>query len=220
MRKLPRFLFVLTILAAAALACQLSPASVNTNAASGDVIFKDDFSDKNGGWNSVSEDKGVTDYANGSYRIFVNTANYYLWSTPDNVSNLKDTHVEVDVTLTAGPQANDLGIICRYTDENNFYFFIIGTDGYYAVAEIKNGEENLIGMEKFQYDDTAIKSGNATNHLRADCVGDKLTLYVNGKSLVEVQNTDFTEGKVGLIAGTYDDAGTDASFDNFVVYKP
>ncbi len=220
MKNLPRFLIVLAILATAALACQFSPASINPNAASGDVIFKDDFSDHNGGWNSVSEDKGITDYASGAYRIFVNTANYYLWSTPDNAGKLKDSRVEVDVTLTAGPEANDLGIICRYTDENNFYFFIVGTDGYYAIAEIKNGEESLIGMEKFQYDNVSIKSGNATNHLRADCVGDQLSLSVNGKSLVTVQNSDFTEGKVGLIAGTYDDAGTDASFDNFVVYKP
>jgi hypothetical protein len=35
-----------------------------------------------------------------------------------------------------------------------------------------------------------------------------------------VPDTSFTSGDVGLIAGTYEEAGTDVLFDNFVVTKP
>jgi hypothetical protein len=66
----------------------------------------------------------------------------------------------------------------------------------------------------------AIRLGTALNRLRADCVADRLTLYVNGEKLVEVQDTEFASGDVGLIAGTYQSAGTDIRFDNFIVYQP
>ena len=35
-----------------------------------------------------------------------------------------------------------------------------------------------------------------------------------------MQDETFTTGDVGLIAGTFDAAGTDIRFDNFVVSKP
>jgi hypothetical protein len=35
-----------------------------------------------------------------------------------------------------------------------------------------------------------------------------------------VSDSDFASGDVGLLAGTYDEVGTDIHFDNFVVRKP
>jgi hypothetical protein len=77
----------------------------------------------------------------------------------------------------------------------------------------------LIGEDKMATSDE-INLGLDTNHIRADCVGSELSLYVNGKLLTSVTDTDFANGDVGLIAGTYDTAGTDIHFDNFVVYDP
>jgi hypothetical protein len=65
-----------------------------------------------------------------------------------------------------------------------------------------------------------ILKGDATNHIRADCVGDTLTLYVNGEKLAEAKDSDFTSGDVGLMAGTFDQVGVDIRFDNFVVSRP
>jgi hypothetical protein len=66
----------------------------------------------------------------------------------------------------------------------------------------------------------AIHQGSALNHIRADCIGDTLTLYANGVKLAEVKDTRFPKGDVGLIAGTYDAPGTDIRFDDFTVYQP
>ena len=62
--------------------------------------------------------------------------------------------------------------------------------------------------------------GSASNHIRADCVGDTLTLYVNGMQLAQVKDARFPAGDVGLIAGTYATPGTDIRFDDFIVYQP
>jgi len=66
----------------------------------------------------------------------------------------------------------------------------------------------------------AIPKGHVGVHLRADCVGNNLALFVNGQHLVTVQDDAFSDGDVGLLVGTFDTPGADLLFDNFVVYKP
>lgn len=218
MRPTLRFVLIFAALAAAVLGC-MGP-SVNTNAPSGEVIFQDDFSGTSAGWNVATDTDGTTEFADESYKILVLTSNYYLWSNPDNVPAIGDAHIEVDAMRVDGPEANDMGIICRYTDESNFYFLTISSDGYYAISKIKDGQEALIGMDQMGFNDQAIVAGVANNHIQADCIGSTLTLIVNGVQLASVTDSDFTSGNVGLIAGSYDEGGVDIRFDNFVIKAP
>ena len=58
------------------------------------------------------------------------------------------------------------------------------------------------------------------NHIRADCIGNELTLYVNGQQVATATDSEFTGGDIGVIAGTFSTPGTDIHFDNFVVTRP
>jgi hypothetical protein len=226
MRVTTKFLVLFMMLSLAVMGCQLTrlaagqPAStpVSASTAAAKPLFSDDFTDPSSGWDRVNDAEGINDYTNSGYRIFVNKPNWYFWSNPG--LQFSDVVIDVDAQKTAGPDENDFGIICRYKDEQNFYFFTIGSDGFYSISKILNGEESLIGMDKMQFNDTAIKLGDSPNHLTAECVGSNLTLTVNGTVLADVKDTDLTSGDVGLIAGTYDTAGVDALFDNFVVTRP
>jgi hypothetical protein len=221
-----KFLVIFIMLSLAVMGCQLTklaagqPASTSESDSTAAVkpLFSDDFSDPSSGWDRVNDEEGINDYTNGGYRIFVNKSNWYFWSNPE--LQFTDVVIDVDAQKTAGPDENDYGIICRYQDEQNFYFFTIGSDGFYSISKILNGEESLIGMLEMQYNDTAIKLGSSPNHLTAECVGSNLTLTVNGTVLADVKDTDLTSGDVGLIAGTYDTPGVDILFDNFVVTRP
>ncbi len=212
---------ILAALLLATLACSLTgsdaPADQSVNAPAPDVLFQDDFSDTSSGWDQVNVDDGITDYENGYYRILVNTTETDVWANPG--LDFTDVVVEVDATKAGGPDDNDFGVICRYQDTSNFYFFIISSDGYYAIGKVVNGEQQLIDADQM-YPDDAIKQGNTTNHIKADCVGTHLVLHANGKSLVDVEDTAFASGDVGLLAGTFGETGTDIHFDNFVVRKP
>ena len=126
----------------------------------------------------------------------------------------------MDATKIGGPDENDLGVICRYKDDSNFYFITISSDGYYGVNKFLDGEQSLVGMDALQFNDTIVKTGSATNHIQVKCIGSNLTLSANGQVLADVIDTDFAAGDVGLIVGTYDTAGADILFDNFVVAKP
>lgn len=181
------------------------------------ILFQDDFSDPSSGWDRVNEPNGITDYANGSYRIFVNTINTDIWANPK--LNFSDVRVEVDATKMGGSDNNDFGVICRYVDPDNYYFFIASSDGYYGIGRFFQGKQELIGVEAMPPSEVTHK-GNATNHLRADCIGPRLSLYINGEFLAQYEDTAFASGDVGLLAGSLDSPGVDIYFDNFKVFKP
>ncbi len=182
------------------------------------VLFQDDFSNPDSGWDRARAKDGVTDYTkDGAYRIRVNVPNTDVWANPG--LHFTDVRIEVDATKVGGPDDNDFGVICRYQDENNFYFLIISSDGYYGIGKVAHGEQSLLTGDALDYSD-AILQGATTNHIRGDCVGSKLVLYANGVRLAEAQDDTFKDGDVGLMAGTYDDRGTNILFDNFVVYQP
>jgi hypothetical protein len=183
----------------------------------GAVLFSDDFSDPPGGWGIWSRDGSHVEYYAGGLRILVKEPQFDFWSVAGK--QYADVQIEVDAVKLSGPDDNDLGIICRYQDKNNFYMLIISSDGYYGIAKMVAGSYSMIGSEQLQYSGEIAK-GSVLNHLRADCVGSTLSLYANRQKLMEAQDSAFTAGDVGLLAGAYNVPGVDILFDNFIVKKP
>lgn len=212
----PRLLIFLVVLLLSASACQLL-SSNGEQEIPNDVLFQDDFSDSSSGWDRVSEETGETNYYDGAYRIYVNDPNTDAWANPG--LDFSDVHLEVEATKMNGPDDNDFGLICRAVSEEKFYFFIISSDGYYAIGKLDGENQQLISTEAMLPSE-AIKQGGTTNLMRADCIGDKLSLYVNGRKVQEVHDSQYTNGDVGLIAGTFDTPGVEVHFDNFKVRKP
>ena len=112
-----------------------------------------------------------------------------------------------------------MGIICRHQNDQNFYFFVISADGYYAIGKNKDGRSTLLEQNAMQYSG-AIKKGVVINHLRAECQGSTLSFFVNDVPVALVVDEDFSSGDVGLLAGTFDRGDLDILFDNFVVTQP
>jgi hypothetical protein len=204
-------------------ACQLpTPVSVvpvstpTVVTGSGETLFYDDFSDRVTGWDRFISAEGTMDYDGGGYRFLVNALQTNFWSTPGK--DYSDVRLEVDVAKISGPDENRFGLLCRFV-ENNYYFFMLSSDGYYTIGKYIGGNAILLGQAEMQSSDS-IYQGLAVNHLRADCIGDSLTLYVNGVQVSTTQDTDLSRGDIGLLAGTFAEPGVDIIFDNFVVMQP
>jgi hypothetical protein len=118
-----------------------------------------------------------------------------------------------------GERDNRFGIVCRVLSPTDFYTLMISSDGFYGIGKVKEGQFELIGARAMQ-PSSAILQGSAINHLRADCIGETLALFVNGQKVAEERDAEFTFGDVGLLAGSYENPGVDIRFDNFVVTKP
>ncbi|GAB4579645.1 MAG: hypothetical protein Fur0022_23830 [Anaerolineales bacterium] len=182
------------------------------------ILFEDDFSDVNkADWGSNRDADGITDFEQGGYRIFVNKIDWIFWSTAG--LSFTDVRIEVDATKLGGPDTNEFGLICRYVDTDNFYFLTATSDGYFSISKYLNGEYFSLTEETFLPTDY-VNQGNALNHLRADCIGNTLTLYINEQLIASYTDSSFSSGDVGIMVGSYNTSGADILFDNFVVYQP
>jgi serine/threonine protein kinase len=174
----------------------------------------DDFSNPDSGWWVYQGNEGLMGYQAGSFQIKVDIPDWYLINSPGYITN--DATIEVEAYKSSGPDNNLFGIICRYQDSQNFYFFVIGSSGYYGIGKVLGGEPLLITNEGNTYS-SAINQGRTSNLLRADCIENTLTLYANNTRLVEVEDFEYTTGAVGLFVGTFDIYGVNILFDNFKV---
>lgn len=205
---------ILATLAAALLgSCRV----VRPQAGPGEVIYQDDFSRENSGWDRYQDPTYLSDYHQGSYRIHVLTPNTDAWANPD--LDLDDVRIEVDALKVGGPDNNVFGVLCRYQDSRNFYFFLISSDGYSGIGVYKEGRRRLLTDDSL-LPSPAVNQGSAPNHIRADCDGFSLRLFVNGQLVAESRAAEWRSGDIGLLAGTYELAGTEILFDNFSAVRP
>ena len=205
------FLFLLFFLSA----CVPASVPVILSAKSGTLLYQEGFENNTTGWARISNEHGIEDYDSGGYRILVKEPKLNIWST--SKKNFGDVRVEADVIKLNGPDENRMGLLCRY-QSGNYYFFIISNDGYYVIGKFIGGMTLLLGQTEMQATDT-IQTGKM-NHLRADCIGDTLTFYINFTQVATITDKDLATGDVGVLAGSFAQPGVDVLFDNFVVMQP
>ena len=210
--RLFSFLFPLFFLLSS---CVPAQAPVILSAKPGDLLYQEGFEDNTTGWARISNDNGIMDYDSGGYRILVRQPKLNIWSTSEK--NFGDVRVEADVIRLNGPDENRMGLLCRY-QSGNYYFFIISNDGYYVIGKFIGGLTLLLGQSEMQVSET-IQTGQM-NHLRADCIGNTLTFYINFTEVASATDTDLPTGDVGVLAGAFSQPGVDVLFDNFVVMQP
>ena len=215
-RLVALFSFLIVLSLACSTTAPATSAPQDKTALSGSVLFQDDFTRSSSGWDRFMTAEGTMDYDASGYRMLVNALNTNFWATPHK--NFADVRMEVDAGKLGGPDENRIGLICRFTG-NDYYFFLISSDGFYGIGIYTGGQAALLGQSEMQANSN-IKTGLAVNHLRADCAGNTLTFYVNGFQAASIQDDRLKSGDIGLLAGTFAQPGVDVIFDNFVALKP
>jgi hypothetical protein len=205
-------LFILFFLAACS-----APSLSELTAPPGAVLYRDDFSRADSGWGQAQVYLGQAAYAERAYRFRIDSPGVDFWAHPGKAYSF--VRVEVDAAPLPNTPPGRMGLICRLVDQQNFYFFVITPDGYYGIGKTQNGQAALLGMEQMARHDS-IQTDGQVNHLRADCIAELLIFYVNDQLVGSAVDADFPRGDVGLLAGSFDQAGVEVLFDNFVVYKP
>jgi S1-C subfamily serine protease len=180
-----------------------------------ELIYSDDFSTDSGDWYTGSDEDTVFGYEDGGYFIQV-MGNVFGASSSLALEN-NDVIIEVDAREVPGPGVNSFGVLCRYFDEKNFYSFQIGSEGHYVIRKYLNGEgETLVDWTETE----AIHRGEAWNQLRAACIGDELSLWVNDVLLVTTTDDDLPIGDVALTVATYDEGDVRVYFDDLSIFAP
>lgn len=186
------------------------------------VLFQDDFSNPSSGWDDIAVSGDTnTYYFEGAYHFLISPDNYSAWANP-YLDFPGDVQVEVDARKISGSQSDEFGLICRYTENSddtyNYYYFAIAIDGQGIIYKVDHNDDSIISGPP-QDMSGVVHSGEQVNRIRADCIGNTLTLYVNDQILNSAADSTFSGGDVGLRADS-ESGGTEIIFDNFIVYSP
>lgn len=178
----------------------------------GDVIYEEDFSNPESGWEVYTDEYVEKGYEDRAYKIYVIEKNLTTWATIDQ--KFSDFIMEVKATPMSGPDENSYGIVFRYQNEDNFYSYEISSDGQFAVMKTADGKRKpLVSWSKTGY----VNQGKNSNILEVVCEGQSMDFYVNGEYLTGVNDNTFKKGAIGLTAGTFTRKGVRVDFDNLRV---
>lgn len=168
--------------------------------------------------------------------------NKVAWSVLDRT--YRDMDLRVTAQRVSGPLDNQLGVMFRYRDDENFYVFRISSDGYYSLEKVQDGIPQTISEWGLS---DMVRQGDAANTVRVVARGDAFRFYVNGQPVPlcfkgEFENSmwaepgecmtaeptfiyrdgDFRQGRVALAAGSSSDTSEPVvvAFDDVVIVGP
>ena len=182
-----------------------------------EILLSDDFSNPSSGWHTGSDENGSAFYKGGWLHIRNTTGSEHaMGSWPDQY--FTDFVLEVETKLVDGTDENFHTIACRWDGAGNYYDFGIGADGYYEILKWVNDKRVVLKTPTFS---NYINRGQGeTNLMHIECIGNTLSLSVNGHLLATVTDNAFTGGDISLGATALNGAYTEVAFDNIVVTAP
>lgn len=130
----------------------------------------------------------------------INLPDTYIYLFNENYT-YEDVAVELEVENTGPHNSQYINLVCRYTPDEGWYEFSVAASG-------------MVQLWRYSFDDgyilieeggsSKIKQGNETNDFKITCIGNKLSLFINGdlwqkKAFVD---SNYREGYIGISAGT------------------
>jgi hypothetical protein len=178
------------------------------------VLFYDDFSYDAGYWDVYSDSDGQVFFANGQLHVLDYNTSLFTWSYAWQW--FTDFILEVETELIAGTDDNWQTVTAR-DDGSNWYDFSISADGYYGIWRVVNGSFTNLAFGTSPY----INQGwGVVNLMHVECVGNRLSLSVNGHLLDEVYDSTHSSGDISLAAEALTGSYTEVAFDNIIVVAP
>jgi hypothetical protein len=163
-----------------------------------------------------------------------------------------DFDARVQATPVGGPLNNGYGMIFRLQnkrnaspDDDDFYLFMVSSDGYYQVVRSVNG--NSRELSTWVPSPAVVQGVGVMNTLRVVAKGAHFRFFVNGqavqlclpdeptarstynertgeclggKMVDELVDDSIANGQIGVAAQTFDEMGVVVDFDNLVIYGP
>jgi len=210
---------VLVVLCAACGRPQGQAAGPETSADSGSLpgsalLYTDDFSNPDSGW-PVDDTYYFRGYADGAYRIRIDQdENLYIFPVAVSGHSFGDVRVEVDTRRVSGSESAGIYLVCRYRDNDNYYYAELDGEGLVTLGAYHDNEQQIL------VDDLPTAVTADANHLRLDCSGSQMTFYIDGTQVANAGQLDSAAGDVGFGAGGSGSGVTEVLFDNFTVSQP
>jgi hypothetical protein len=129
----------------------------------------------------------------------INIPETYIYLFNENFT-YNDVSIETEVENTGPHNSQYINLVCRYTPDDGWYEFSVAASG-------------MVQLWRYSFDDgyilieeggsTDINQGNATNVFKMTCVGNELSLFINGEQWRSAfKDSNYREGYIGISAGT------------------
>ncbi len=175
------------------------------------TAIEDEFNESSGKWDESVQQNFSLWIENGSFHIQVHKENFAAWSV------YHDLVVEDTLILAHARRVSEVdgvyGLVFRYQDVSNFYYFLIDDSGVFSLGKREAGE--WIDLIPWTFSD-AVLAGESFNRLGVTATGNELVAYINSEPVGTVTDPSFSKGGVGLIAqSNVDEGGMHAEFEVF-----
>ena len=180
----------------------------------GAVLFSDDFSVPSASWDITDLANGQARYVRGAMHVKAVTSGGSIFVPYDR--SFSDVSIQVETRLVGGNDDNWQTVSCRHSSDGDYYDLGISADGYYMLDVWVDGrrQSKSIGPARSRH----VRQGlNAVNVLLVECVGNQLSLSVNGHALAKLRDESHSTGKIALSVDGLVGRFSDVSFDNLVV---
>jgi len=196
-----------------------SAPSTTSAAQSGDLLYRTTFNDFNDWEIYTKGDQSKYSNEAGPDGLYVNVPddNDYWSAYYDLGDGMNDVRLEADAELVGGSNYTYISLYCRSSDAGE-YIFSLDTGGYWEIG--KNDFANDSYQELGYGGSVHIKVAQNPNHLSAICEGDELTFFINDTEIASVQDSDFTNGSIGIGVDTFDYPLAEVMFYNLEAYVP
>jgi len=221
----PLIVLAFTGVAAIAAAGGAATPSLGTAAASsaamaedkrGELLYRDDFSDPESGWEREHEAEWVKEYLGGTYRI-VNVEPSQVTHAMLAGREAADADVSVTARKASGEDTIRIGLIFRATGDA-FLEAAMRPAGQCSLRVVNN--EPGAPRRRVEFVPCpAARVGDQPNRLRVVVAGRTAVFFVNDARVAEITDVNVGKGRFGLLASSTD-APSDVRFDDFEVRRP
>lgn len=182
------------------------------------AFFKEEFDGDLSNWTyfvNYGEESGVelsADSAKLKIKITSLDTSVYVTYAP---------YIYTDVVLeaqadNAGKNNNNVSLVCRYDEaDSTWYEFNIANNGLYWILAFVDNEYKQI----YSGGSNLIKQGKDTNLYKASCIGNELSLFINGQEARTVEDSTYglKEGQVGLSVTSFNVLPIEIDFEYFTI---
>lgn len=175
------------------------------------VVFRDDFSDPQTGWEVFEESGVAARYEDGEFAVDIADPTYF--ATVDSGRSFARPIVKVTVRNPGRATSAGFGVLCHYRSPESFDVLAVSTNGTAAV--LRRSAQGLAVIPGGAWARSRwIPVGAVRYALRAECADGALRLSVNGHRVVGAR-AKAEGGRIGLFAG----GKGELRFDNVAVER-
>ncbi len=188
-----------------------------TDAGRNDPLARDDFTDPNSGWPTLSQDNHTFGYHPPDfYHVEVAEANDRLTVTRE--PRLENVIVEAEVFVDhTDTESGDFryGLAARRSGDEYYAFTISPRTRAWHV--LKGSPTGLEVLAEGVHD--SVQGLTSPDMLRVEAFGSDFSFQVNGQTVAEVSDPDYASGDVGFFVETFDESLAHVHYDSLTIQE-